>query len=691
MKASILAVTISSLLSAQAIASTPKVDVELANSYTNQIINEQMDGINASVQAQLDAQYANATPGTTAVIDDVTYEKQSNGTWAAIGGASAALVAGLLSSSSSSSDNPNDGLPSLPTVGHPDQELPEYDGGWDNTAPSFSSPGMDARFYFEDGEFKSTETGKRVAYVDDRNNVVLIKEDGTRTKVGKVTHDVGNTQNDTIVSFNNGAELVVEKNDEGNAYAHTLTRANGDVYGWSADSGFYLKPIDGGWDLPATPDNDLPIVDGGWDLPVTPDNDLPEGDGGWDNIAPDFSSPNMNARFYFEDGEFKSTETGKRVAYVDDRNNVVLIKEDGTRTKVGKVTHDVGNTQNNTIVSFNNGAEVVIEKNDEGNAYSHTLIRANGDVYGWSADTGFYLKPIDGGWDLPATPDNDLPIVDGGWDLPVTPDNDLPEGDGGWDNIAPDFSSPNMNARFYFEDGEFKSTETGKRVAYVDDRNNVVLIKEDGTRTKVGKVTHDVGNTQNNTIVSFNNGAEVVIEKNDEGSAYSHTLIRANGDVYGWSADTGFYLKPIDGAWDYKPSIDNLPIFEADNSKNHVQITDVHQREGYEEHSGVVKVNGETVASIEFVEGSNTASVYTKNGIQEVEVYKVKDSENGVVVHLGGTNGTLVHIRTDGLVTVVGGSEVKSQLKSIDRNKLKNIDPAKLQRAKSAIQQRVRG
>nr|WP_102485282.1 hypothetical protein [Vibrio lentus]PMI00998.1 hypothetical protein BCU54_02190 [Vibrio lentus] len=117
MKASLLAISISSVLAAPVFASALQIDVELANQQTLQLIDGQMNAIDASVQYKLNEQYANATPGTTATVDDVTYEKQSNGTWAAVGAASAALVAGLLSSSSSSSSS-DDGntIPELPVT-----------------------------------------------------------------------------------------------------------------------------------------------------------------------------------------------------------------------------------------------------------------------------------------------------------------------------------------------------------------------------------------------------------------------------------------------------------------------------------------------------------------------------------------------------------------------------------------------
>ncbi|PMG45181.1 hypothetical protein BCU90_19570 [Vibrio lentus] len=135
MKASLLAISISSVLAAPVFASAPQVDVELANQQTLQLIGGQMNDIDASVQYKLNEQYANATPGTTATVDDVTYEKQSNGTWAAVGAASAALVAGLLSSSSSTSSGTDEAIPSLPVYITPDNDLPEYgEGDWGQNA-----------------------------------------------------------------------------------------------------------------------------------------------------------------------------------------------------------------------------------------------------------------------------------------------------------------------------------------------------------------------------------------------------------------------------------------------------------------------------------------------------------------------------------------------------------------------------
>ncbi|GAD80981.1 hypothetical protein VEZ01S_47_00010, partial [Vibrio ezurae NBRC 102218] len=126
MKASILAITISATLSATAFASTNQVDVQAANSATSQLIGQQMQDIDSSIQTQLNDKHANAQTGKIAIIDDVVYEKEPNGTWAAVGTASAAVVAGLLSGSSSTSDANDDPIPSLPIHMDPNNDLPEY-------------------------------------------------------------------------------------------------------------------------------------------------------------------------------------------------------------------------------------------------------------------------------------------------------------------------------------------------------------------------------------------------------------------------------------------------------------------------------------------------------------------------------------------------------------------------------------
>ncbi|CAH6971719.1 conserved exported hypothetical protein [Vibrio chagasii] len=241
MKASLLAISISSVLVAPAFATAPQVNVELANQQTLQLIDGQMKAVDASVQYKLNEQYANATPGTTATIDDVTYEKQSNGTWAAVGAASAALVAGLLNSSSSSQDSqnptlpieaiPDNELPMSPTPSHPiahtpsnpiDKDRPVVDKPTDNTNPIMPIPGTD---------------------------LVLDSTTGLVTKDGVV---VASVERDGLIT----ATINIHGSDD---VIKVWYDANGVNVDWNNST------IDNGWGHVATPTNPIdknrPVVD----------------------------------------------------------------------------------------------------------------------------------------------------------------------------------------------------------------------------------------------------------------------------------------------------------------------------------------------------------------------------------------------------------------------------------------------
>ncbi|MGF1721939.1 hypothetical protein L4D20_18065 [Vibrio kyushuensis] len=132
MKKTLLAITMATLISAPAISAPVKVDRALANQYTAELIEAQMNEIDARVLAQLNAQPSTTT---TATVDDVVYEKQSDGTWAAVGAVSATLLASLLSSSSSTGGHADE-LPDMP-IDAP-RQLPDVDVSTpDNTKPDF--------------------------------------------------------------------------------------------------------------------------------------------------------------------------------------------------------------------------------------------------------------------------------------------------------------------------------------------------------------------------------------------------------------------------------------------------------------------------------------------------------------------------------------------------------------------------
>ncbi|KGY12364.1 hypothetical protein NM22_10795 [Vibrio tubiashii] len=221
MKASILAVTISSLISTQVLASSAKVDVELANSYTNQIINEQLNDINASVQAQLNAQYAHAAVGTTTVVEDVVYEKQSNGTWAAIGGVSATLIAGLLSSSSSSSNNDDS---NIPPVLSSDLLAMDHLGAWetDSNGSGYVMTVAGESIYVSAENVVDNGNGTATITVDDKKLTVGINGD-TFYWVDQVEHpeveapEFGSDrpemeERDFTVKINNGEIHIIDAN-----------------------------------------------------------------------------------------------------------------------------------------------------------------------------------------------------------------------------------------------------------------------------------------------------------------------------------------------------------------------------------------------------------------------------------------------------------------------------------------------
>ncbi len=240
MKVSLLAISISSVLAAPVFASAPQVDVELANQQTLQLIDGQMNAIDASVQYKLNEQYANATPGTTATLDDIAYEKQSNGTWAAVGAASATLVAGLLNTSSSSnSDNGTDYLPQ-----NPDVEV-DVTPRW---APEFGEdrPEMEERdltVTIINGEIHviDTNTSEWVGTVQRKDGEIIFRGNGDFEKtLVKVEGDLESNGTAAIIKGNGEWLATVERVDSG----FEITGTNGTIVVNS------LRP-----NLPASPEH----------------------------------------------------------------------------------------------------------------------------------------------------------------------------------------------------------------------------------------------------------------------------------------------------------------------------------------------------------------------------------------------------------------------------------------------------
>ncbi|WP_157938375.1 hypothetical protein, partial [Vibrio splendidus] len=153
-------------------------------------------------------------------------------------------------------------------------------------------------------------------------------------------------------------------------------------------------------------------------------------------------------------------------------------------------------------------------------------------------------------------------------------------------------------------------------------------------------------------------------------------------------------IKSADLGWGKPGTPDNeLPSIDGGMENNHYQVSGVREEE--QGHYGYFSVNGEEVAYLEYKDGQLTVNPYNSEAGKKFDVKVIDNETDGSkIVRIGGdtaTEGKLVHINANGVVTPIDGNEIKSRIKSIDRNKLKNIDPAKLQKAKSAIQQRLRG
>ncbi|PMN08646.1 hypothetical protein [Vibrio lentus] len=215
MKASLLAISISSVLAAPVFASALQIDVELANQQTLQLIDGQMNAIDASVQYKLNEQYANATPGTTATVDDVTYEKQSNGTWAAVGAASATLVAGLLSTSSSS--NNDNGVDYLPQ--HPDVDVdatPRWSPEFGEDRPEMEERDLTVKIINGEIHIIDENTSEWVGTVQRKDGEIIFRGNGDFEKtLVKVEGDLEANGSAALVKGNGDWLATVERVDNG--------------------------------------------------------------------------------------------------------------------------------------------------------------------------------------------------------------------------------------------------------------------------------------------------------------------------------------------------------------------------------------------------------------------------------------------------------------------------------------------
>jgi len=377
MKKTILALTITATFSLPVLAAPAQVDRQLANQQTEQLIQTQMSEIDASVLATLNAQNSNV-----AVVDDVVYEKQSDGTWAAVGAASATLVAGLLSSSSSSDSNSM--TPELPievNPGHLPHEDPvnpiEIDGLPTLPLPiDIDNPNVQWGMVTVQDTTYITKNGQLAFAVHDGvifdvNNYEPVGQVHTRPD-GKI-YKVELNGAEVLVTnrIKNGAEMTVTRKD-GSTVDVIWTQQGGLVIAGTPD-----RPVEG---VPSLP------------LPIDPENPIFEGEG-TGNVKV-FVEVKDNGAIFFRDAE------GNQLGRVDGHGDVYF-----KGNKVGTAEYH-GHKDNQITITLDNGATINYKGFNEKNK-SGQIVRANGDVYNWTPKHG--LVPAGG---EPANPVPSNPIHD---------------------------------------------------------------------------------------------------------------------------------------------------------------------------------------------------------------------------------------------------------------------------------------
>ncbi|ANP75716.1 hypothetical protein A134_04740 [Vibrio crassostreae 9CS106] len=640
MKASLLAISISSVLAAPAFASAPQVDVELANQQTLQLIDGQMNAIDASVQYKLNEQYANATPGTTATVDDVTYEKQSNGTWAAVGAASAALVAGLLSSSSSTSSGTDEAIPSLPVYITPDNDLPEYgEGDW----------GQNAVAVIGDQVIVNGETVGTISKVN--NGYVITGNDG------QVMSGIQMGDTEYYVISNGGELSLVHIAENGMAQIISGDRV--------VDA---IKSADLGWGKPGTPDNDLPEYgEGDWGqnaVAVIGDQVIVNGEtvGTISKVNNGYvitgNDGQVMSGIQMGDTEYYVISNGGELSLVHIAENGMAQIISGDRVVDAIKSADLGwgkpGTPDNDLPEYGEGDwgqnavavigdQVIVNGETVGTISKvnngYVITGNDGQVMSGiqMGDTEYYVISNGGELSLVHIAENGMAqiisgdrVVDAiksadlGWGKPGTPDNDLPEyGEGDW----------GQNAVAVIGDQVIVNGETVGTISKVN--NGYVITGNDG-QVMSGI---QMGDTEYYVI---SNGGEL-----------SLVHIAENGMAQIISGDRVVdAIKSADLGWGKPGTPDNdLPEYgEGDWGQNAVAVI-----------GDQVIVNGETVGTISKV---NNGYVITGNDGQVMSGIQMGGTEYYVISNGGELS--LVHIAENGMAQIISGDRVVDAIKSAD-------------------------
>jgi hypothetical protein len=569
------------------------------------------------------------------------------------------LVAGLLNSSSSSQDSqnptlpieatPDNELPMSPTPSHPiahtptnpiDKGRPVVDKPTDNTNPIMPIPGTD---------------------------LVLDSTTGLVTKDGVV---VASVERDGLIT----ATINIHGSDD---VIKVWYDANGINVDWNNST------IDNGWGHVATPTNPI-------------DKDRPVVDKPTDNTNPIMPIPGTD---------------------------LVLDSTTGLVTKDGVVVASVERDGLITATINIHGSDDVIK----------VWYDANGVNVDWNNST------IDNGWGHVATPtnpiDKDRPVIDKPADNtnPIMP---IPGTDLVLDSTTGLVTKDGVVVASVERDGLITATinihgsDDVIKVWYdangvnVDWNNSIIDNGWGHVATPTNPIDKDRPvvdkPTDNTNPIMPIPGTDLVLDSTTGlvtkdgvvvASVERDGLITATINIHGsddvikvWYDANGVNIdwnnSIIDSGWGHvatptNPIDKDRPVIDkpTDNENNHYQISGA--REGNEGHYGYFSVNGEEVAYLEYSDGQLVVNAYDSTVAKQYDVRVIDTENNGSkLVVIGGDNtteGQLVHINPEGVVTPIDAEKAKSSLQSIDRSKLQSIDPTKLQKAKSTIQQRLRG
>ncbi len=499
MKATVLALSISAVFATQTFASQT-VDRAAANAATEALIADQMATIDASVQAALNAQYGDALPGEYAVIDDVTYEKQANGTWAVVGGASAAIIAGLFSTSTNS-NGPNDAEIDFPNRSNPVEGTPEIPSIGTPTLPTMGTPNHPVAVDPANPEVKWGKVEVQDAtYITKNGEIQFVVYEGivfnasNYEPVGKVSsRPDGKIYK--IETANGGELLVTNRIKDGAEF--TVTKADGSSVNaiWTKSGGIKLAGDigQGPEGEPMHPDYQLPEIE----LPILGTPEHP--------VAIDPANPNV---------KWGKVEV-QDATYITKNGDIQFVVYDGivfnasNYEPVGKVS----SRPDGKIYKIEtaNGGELLITNRIK-NGAEFTVTKADGSTVDmlWTKNGGIQIAGDIGQgpeWE-PEHPDYQLPEID----LPIEGNPETPDVNDPVNPIQDDQANIDRELTWEVSENSIKF--------YLDGEPHAEFVKTDDNRIVGGVIGGgqvEIDLPQMPTLPGYDAGADVGAPTMDQG------------------------------------------------------------------------------------------------------------------------------------------------------------------------------